>query len=252
MESIRIEAHGDVALATMTHGKANTLDIEMCEMVIRTLRDLAGGDARAVVITGTGSIFSAGVDLLRFDQDGPEYREQFVPLVSALVHALFNFPKPLVAAVNGHAAAGGCVMACTADRRIMARGSGRIGVPELLVGLPFPTAALEMVRYVVPANHVQAVIYGGATYLPDDALRVGLVDELVDADVLVEHAVSVAEQLARIAPDVFALTKRQLRAATVARIAAGAERDIEGHRIWTDAAALGRIRDYVERTFKPR
>jgi len=251
-ESLQLETRGDVVVAHMTHGKANALDIEFCTDLVQTFDELAAGSARAVVLTGTGNIFSAGVDLIRLCDDGPDYRDRFVPWISRIVHALFRFPKPLVAAVNGHAVAGGCIIACTADHRIMARGTGRIGCPELLVGVPFPAAALEMVRFVVSQRHLHEVVYGGVTYLPDEALAIGLVDEVVESDALLECAVVVAARLGSLPPHVFALTKRQLRAPSAALIEVGAARDAEVIPIWKDQATLERVRDYVARSFKRR
>jgi enoyl-CoA hydratase len=250
--SLRLESRDDVVVAQMTHGKANALDLEFCTAIVSTLDELAASSARVVVLTGTGSIFSAGVDLIRLCDDGPEYRSRFVPALSNLMHALFSFPRPLVAAVNGHAVAGGCLMACTADHRIMTRGSGRIGVPELVVGIPFPTKALEVLRYVVPAQYVQAMVYRGATYTPDEAVAIGLVDELAEPAGLIDGALAAARRLAALPADVFALTKRQLRAPTLAAMQAGAARDAEIAEIWTDPAAIDRVRDYVARTFKRR
>jgi enoyl-CoA hydratase len=252
MDSIVLEMRGDIAVARMAHGKASTLDVEFCDMLVRTFDSLAASPVSAVVLTGTGGIFSAGVDLLRLQKGGAAYAERFVPLISVVVRALFTFPKPLVAAVNGHAVAGGCVMACTADHRMMARGPARIGVAELLVGVPFPTAPLEAVRHVVPPHLLQAVVYGALTYPPEQALVLGLVDELVDADHLVDEAVVVAERLAALPAEAFALTKRLLRAPALARIDAGAEHDREVERVWRDPATLERVRRYVENTFKRR
>jgi enoyl-CoA hydratase len=251
-ESLRLETRGDVVVAHMTHGKANALDIEFCTDLVQTFDELAAGSARAVVLTGTGNIFSAGVDLIRLCDDGPDYRDRFVPWISRIVHALFRFPKPLVAAVNGHAVAGGCIIACTADHRIMARGTGRIGCPELLVGVPFPAAALEMVRFVVPRQHLHTVVYGAATHTADDALALGLVDEAVLAESLLERAVAHATRLAALPAHAFALTKQHLRAPTVANMEAGAARDAEVIPVWKEEATLERIRDYIARTFKRR
>jgi enoyl-CoA hydratase len=252
MTSMLVESRGDVAVAHMMHGRSNALDLEFCSEIVAALDQLAADRVRAVVLTANGNIFSAGVDLIRLCDDGPDYRARFVAALTRLVHALFSYPIPLVAAVNGHAIAGGCIIACTADRRTMARGPGRIGVPELLVGVPFPTAALEMVRFAVPPQHVQSVVYGGATYSPDAALAIGLIDDVVEPAVLVDHAVAAAARLAALPADVFALTKRQLRAPTLANIQAGAARDREVAATWNDPAAIDRVRDYVARTLKRR
>ena len=109
---------------------------------------MCGAQAKsALVITGQGKIFSAGVDLKRLSKEGAAYIRKFLPALDKLYDAVFFHPKPVVAAVNGHAVAGGAVLACCADRRIMARAGGRIGVTELLVGVPFPALAFEIVRF---------------------------------------------------------------------------------------------------------
>ena len=105
--------------------------------------ELRGSDAKAVVLTGQGKIFSAGVDLKRLSEGGADYIRKFLPVLHKLYDTVFYHPKPVVAAINGHAIAGGCVLACCADRRIMAREGGRIGVTESLVGVPFPALAFD-------------------------------------------------------------------------------------------------------------
>src|SRR5262245_49723637 len=159
----------------LAHGKASVLDIELLEALLTELSATSDG-VRAAVLTGTGSIFSAGVDLFRLTNGGPDYVGRFVPLLHRFVRTLFAFPKPVVAAVNGHAIAGGCIITLASDYRLMADGGGRIGVPELLVGVPFPIAPLEVVRFAVPRNHVQSLIYTGVTLPPHEALAAGLID----------------------------------------------------------------------------
>lgn len=252
MESIHTETRGDITVLRMAHGKASALDLEFCHTLTDTFTELRDSSASAVVLTGTGGIFSAGVDLLRLLSGGAEYAERFVPMISVVVRALFTFPKPLVAAVNGHAVAGGCVMACTADHRIMSRGPARIGVAELLVGVPFPTAPFEAVRFVVPPHQLQPVVYGALTYVPEDALALGLIDQIVDADHLVDEAVIAAERLAALPAEAFALTKRLMRAPTLERMDTARAHDTEVERVWREPATLERVRRYVETTFKRR
>src|ERR1700722_9898216 len=99
--------------------------------------------------------------------------------MNRLFGAASFLPMSLVAALNGHAIAGGCVLACCADRRIMAQGSGRIGITELLVGVPFPALAFEIVRFAVPARYLPEFTFGAATYDTDAALQRGCVDAVV-------------------------------------------------------------------------
>jgi enoyl-CoA hydratase len=245
---IVLSRRGSVALLRMTHGKANALDLEFCEALTGELNDCARSDARALVLTGDGRMFSAGVDLLRVVDGGAPYVRTFLPSVNRMFETLFSFPKPVVAAVNGHAIAGGCVMACAADYRVMAREPGRIGIPELLVGVPFPVVPFEILRFAAPPQHLQAMAYRGLTLTADLALQQGLVDAVVAPERLLDEAVEIAESLAAIAADAFELTKRQMREPALQRIRGGAAVDAAVHEAWASPATLNAIRDYVART----
>src|SRR5262249_2743262 len=203
--------HEGILTLRLAHGKASALDVELLDALLRELDGVAE-DVRALVLTGTGSIFSAGVDLFRLTREGPDYVRRFLPLLSRFVRTLFAFPRPVVAAANGHAIAGGGIIVLAADARLMAEGAGRIGVPELLVGVPFPVAALEVVRFAVPRDQVQSLIYTGRPLPPQEALTTGLVDEVVAPGGLLARAQELAQQLAQIPPQVYRLTKQSLRA----------------------------------------
>jgi enoyl-CoA hydratase/carnithine racemase len=248
---IEITNNDGIAILTMAHGKANAFDPEFSAAVADAFDTCNRSAAKAAVITARGGIFSAGVDLLRVSDGGAAYLQQFLPLLGRAFEAAFAFSKPLVAAVNGHAFAGGCILACAADRRLMARGAGRIGVPELLVGIPFPTVAFEIIRFAVPAHQLAALIFGGETFTADDAAARGLVDASVDAGGLMDAALAEAARLAALPPTPFAITKHQLRAPSFQRILEGRDLfDGEIRKYWESPGALDAIRAYVARTFK--
>ena len=164
---------------------------------------------------------------------------------------MFFHPKPVVAAINGHAVAGGAVLAACADRRIMAREAGRIGITELLVGVPLPALAFEIVRAAVPARYFSEFLYSGATYATDAALARGWIDEVAEPENLLEDALAVARELALLSPPAFAQTKRQLRQTVVERLAASGEAtDRAVTDIWCAEATLAHIRAYVARTLR--
>ncbi len=248
---IDIKTEAGIAVMTLMHGKANVLDIEFCEALAARFMELRKSDARAVVLTGQGKIFSAGVDLKRLSEGGADYIRKFLPLLHKLYDTVFYHPKPVVAAINGHAIAGGCVLACCADRRIMARESGRIGVTELLVGVPFPPLAFEIVRFAVPPRYLPEFALSGATYTSDAALQRGWIDEVAEPDELLEDAIAAAQELALLSPPAFAQTKKQIRQPVTERLErSGAATDKAVTEIWTAPATLATIRDYVARTLK--
>jgi len=235
----------------MQHGKANALDIEYCEALAVRFEALRSSDARAVVLTGQGKIFSAGVDLKRLAEGGSAYARQFLPALHKLYETVFFHPQPVVAAINGHAIAGGCVLACCADRRVMAHAAGRIGVTELLVGVPFPALAFEIVRHAVPSRYLTEFTLSGATYETGAALERGWVDEVAEPDALLADAVAIARELALLSPPAFAQTKQQLRQPVRERLAAsGQPTDKAVTEIWAAPETLDHIRAYVERTLK--
>jgi len=181
---------GAVAILRLAHGRANALDPEILGALGEALTAAA---TRAVVLTGEGAMFSAGVDLKRLAAGGPDYPGALLPALGDCFARLFYHPRPVVAAVNGHAIAGGCVLACAADRRVAARGAARIGVTELLVGVPFPAIALEIMRSALSPGHFAEMVYGGRTVSVEEAARRGLVDEVVEPSGLVDAAVAAAE-----------------------------------------------------------
>jgi enoyl-CoA hydratase/carnithine racemase len=248
---IKSEITDGIAILTLAHGKANALDIEFCDALARHFAELRKTDVKAVVLTGQGKIFSAGVDLKRLSEGGADYVRQFLPALHGLYEAVFFHPKPVVAAVNGHAIAGGCVLACCADRRIMAREAGRIGVTEIRVGVPFPALAFEIVRFAVPPRYLPEFTLSGATFAADEALRRGWIDELTEAEDLIEDALAIARELSLLSPAAFAQTKMQIRQPVAERMQeSGKATDKTVTEIWTAPATLARVRDYAERTLK--
>ena len=244
---IEREDLGEIAVLRLAHGPVNAMDLELCRAASQQLRGLAADPARAVVITGAGRAFSAGVDLRRYLEQGEPYVERFLPALAELFSAAFELTKPLVAAVNGHAIAGGCVLAACADVTYMAAGSGRIGVPELKVGVPFPRVALEILRHAVGEVAARRLVFGADTHDADTARALGLVDDVVPAGELLDRAVGTARALATEIPaDSFAVTKTQLRREARERIERAADEDEAVTRLWNRRATDGWTTDYLK------
>ncbi len=240
-----------IAVLTLRYGKANAIDVDFCKALRKEFRRLAKADARTVVLTSEGKIFSAGVDLLRAAEGGRKYLRSLVIAIDEMYEEIFYFPKPLVAAVNGHAIAGGCVLAACADYRVLAKGPGRMGVTELLVGLPFPPFAFEVLRATTSPAHFPKFTASGETFDTEGALVNGFTDEAVSADRLMARALEKAKQLAAIRPEAFAANKLHARAPArqiLRNDRTGLAKKIM--KVWTAAETAKNIRAYVAKTFK--
>lgn len=250
----REAADNGLVIVRLTHGSANAMDAPMMHAMADAWRTLAADPAcRAVVVTASGPIFSAGADLLTLLRNPPSYLDEWLPALSDAFGGAFRFPKPMVAAVNGHAIAGGCVLTCAADYRIMAAGRARIGVTELLVGVPFPLVPLEIMRFAAAPKQLPTLLLGGRTFLPEEAIGQGLIDEVAPAAELLPRAVAAAERLAALPPVSFQMTKKELRRVGYARL----DRDLvasdkESRAAWGSDEVRAAMARYVEQTLGKR
>jgi enoyl-CoA hydratase len=242
------EDRDDIAVVRMAYGKVSALDAAFCDALRRALEQIEHEPVRALVLTGTGAAFSAGVDLFQLLDGGADYVRRFLPILDSFLRALLTFPKPLVAAVNGHAIAGGCIMAAASDHRVMARGEGRIGVPELAVGVPFPRLPLEIIAARVSPTALRSLVYGGRTVRVDDALTVGFIDEIVEPDALLDRATAVARQFAAIPAEAFKLTKQALVEGILESVRRSAESNDAVVDAWYSPDVHAAIRRYLDQT----
>ena len=247
---LRSETRDGIEVVHLGRPPVNALDREFLEAIAAHFKKLADEGPPAVVLTAEGGAFSAGADLFRVLEDGEEYVDASVGALTSAFGALFEFPRPLVVAANGHALAGGAVILCAGDYRIMANGDGRVGVTELKVGVPYPIYALEIIRYAVAPQHLQELVYLARAYRPGDALAKGFVDEVVGPDALMERSLEIAKRLAAIPARSFEVMKKLLRAPTIDRIARyGAEHDAHAREGWTSDEVQQAISEFLEATF---
>ena len=249
---INTEIKDSIAIIQMNHGKVNAIDIELFGALQHALSEIKNSPVKAVVLTGSGKAFSAGVDLFRLLNSGTDYIRSFVKVLCDGLETLFFFPKPVIAAVNGHAVAGGCIMTCACDYRIGVSDGMTIGVTELLVGVPFPAIALEIVRFAAAPQYLQQIVYSGKTYLADDAVRVGLLDEVVTREKLIEQAMIAASRFAELPADAFAITKRRLREPLRHKVKMLPEEEQQVMEQWCSPQTHQTIRAYLDRTIGKR
>ena len=241
-----------IRILRLAHGKVSAMDIELGESFMREMHDAATAPIRAVIVTGTGSSFSAGVDLFRVVNDGPEYGRRFLPVLDGLLRAALTLPKPMIAAVNGHAIAGGCILAACCDHRIMMEGSGRIGIPELAVGVPFPALPLQVMGARLTDAALRDLVFTGRTVQVDEAKALGLIDEKCPAGMLLDRAIEVAQRLAAIRAGAFALTKEAFYTPILERTKALADYNARVVDAWMQQHTYDTIRAYLDRTIPKR
>ena len=248
---IRVEPER-VAVVTVDRPPANALNRDFFDELLAALDRLAAPDVRAVVVTGTGRFFSAGLDLFEVFGYPPAGFDAFTARFDAGFTRLFGFPKPVVAAVNGHAIAGGAVLAAAADIRLVADGEGRMGLTEILLGVPFPVSVLEIVRFACAGPHFAELLYHGRTYPPADAVARRLADELVPAGDLMSRALAAAEELASRPPAAFAATKAGLRSDALRRLEAAVSGGDPTWDVWRTAETHAAVDAYRQRTLRKK
>ena len=205
------EDRGDVAVLHLEHGKANALSPELLRALATEVEDLPRS-AEALVLTGSGKMFSAGLDLPVLMEAGPGYTYDLMDALNEALEMMIDLPIPAVAAINGHAIAGGFILAAACDVRLMATGGGKVGLTELLVGVPFPPLALEIVRTAVGDVCARRMVLRGELFAATEAEDLGLVDELAAPATLMDRATELASRLGDLPKPAFQITKRQLLA----------------------------------------
>lgn len=209
---IEQEHQGPTTVMRLASGRGNAMNVEFLQAFSATLEELAARPStRAVVLTSAGPILSAGVDLPTVLAGKSDYLREFLPVLDHFFAALVRFPKPLIAAVSGHAIAGGCVAVLACDWRVMSSGKPLIGLTELAVGVPFPTPVMELIRERVPSRYLREILYGARNYPATEALERGLIDEVTDAEQTLPRALEVAATYGAIEPEAFRITKQQLQ-----------------------------------------
>jgi Delta3-Delta2-enoyl-CoA isomerase len=186
----------------------NALSSAHMDSIIARLREAAG---EPVLRTGAGDAFSAGLDLKEVATLDRAGAERFLGALETMAEALFTYPGPMVACVNGHAIAGGCVVALCADYRVLAdQPKLRIGLNEVALGVQYPPKVFAVVRHRVPPRGIERVVLEAALYDPQTALGLGLVDEVaVDVQATARARL---ETLAAHPREAYVAAKRALRA----------------------------------------
>jgi len=218
-KNIQIEKHGALAILRVDRAPANAIDLALAnefENALASIED--GGDVGALVLTGAGSCFSAGLDLKVVPTYDSSEQQAMVMQVNRLFGRLYGLPLPTIAAVNGHAIAGGLILTLACDYRVAAEGDYKLGLAEMRVGVPYPVAAMAIVQSELTKPVARRMVLTARNSSPREALASGMLDELTAVDDLLSRSLEVAEELAALPRSIYGRVKRQLRAAALSRI----------------------------------
>lgn len=223
-QRIKLSRTGPIAVLTLASDKVNALDrgvldevaacVDVCEQ---------DGDVGALVVTGEGSLFSAGVNVKDVLEHDEAHTQELLSALSTAIVGLFRCSKPTVAAINGSAIAGGCLLACACDQRLMAE-DARMGVTELRVGVAFPTFAIELLKQACGPGAEQ-LMFDARLLDADEACRFGLAHQRLPRSELDAAAMASAEHLASLDARAYALAKASIRRAALSAM------DDEGGRL---------------------
>ena len=217
--TIRIEEQDGIAIMFLDKPPVNAIDRRLVDDGRKGLVQLsADKDIRALIITGSGKCFSAGLDLKVAPYYSLSEQRQMVEELNNVVLKLYGFPIPTVAAVNGHAIAGGFILALSCDYRIGTTSEFKIGVTESRVGIPFPVSTMEVLRAELSPSVARKMTLVGRNLGPLEAFQNGVLDELQPSDQVLSRAKEVAMDLGAIPRKAYAQIKHQLRGKTIRRI----------------------------------
>jgi enoyl-CoA hydratase len=238
----------DVAMLRLVGGKANAMTAEVLDAIERLVDGYEAGEARAAVLVGYERYFSAGLALPSLVELERPAMRRFIERFGAVMMRVFACKRPIVAAINGHAIAGGCVLALQCDWRVMIESDAKIGLNETQLGIGLPSSVLEPLRLQVPATSLVPIAMEGRLFSPVEALALGLVHELAPAAELETRAVARARALAAVPPTALAQVKLGLRRSALEDMHRHADEETE---LWLDTwfspAAQERLRETVER-----
>jgi enoyl-CoA hydratase/carnithine racemase len=212
MSFISVLKNEGLATLILSRNKVNALNGEMIEQLQKSLFQIeSDSEINAIIITGENKFFSFGFDIPHFLSFAKKEFSEFLNLFTDFYTYLFTYPKPVVAAINGHAIAGGCMLALACDKRIMVEGKAKISLNEITFGASVFSGSTEMLRFCVGSRNATNILYSGSMYSTEEAFAMGLVDEVTSENELIEKASKMALGLGEKSAAAFSSLKLLLR-----------------------------------------
>lgn len=209
---LKIHLEDHIQHVLLQRGKSNAMHLELVEELIEVFYEAEHNlSVEGIILTGNEGFFTSGLDLITLYQYDEEQMRVFWEKFLDLLYRLTAFSKPFVTAISGHSPAGGCVMAIVADYRVMAEGEFIIGLNEVPVGIIVPNAIFELYAFWIGKANAYRYLLEGKLLKPQQALDVGLVDEVVAMNRLQTTAVGRIKSFAQFEKNAWRRTKSNIR-----------------------------------------
>ncbi len=209
---VTVTSDDAIATVTIARGKVNALNLAVVEQLRQALTELESDDSvRTIVLTGRGAFFSFGFDIPEMFPLGRDEFTEYLVRFTSLYRAIFTYPKPVVAALNGHAIAGGCMLALACDQRLMISGKARIALNEITFGSSVFAGSTEMLRFATGSRNATVILQSGALLSAAEAKEFGLVDDAIAPEAFDENVRDAAKRLAAKPAPAFKSVKLLLR-----------------------------------------
>jgi enoyl-CoA hydratase len=217
-----------IALVRMSKPPVNAIDMELAAGLGGALNGLASEEGvRAVVLAGLEGCFSAGLDLKALPHLNAAEQKELLLTFGRMILDLYRFPRPVIAAVDGHAIAGGLILVIACDYRIGGDGDYQLGLTEVRVGVPFPIAPLRLVQAELGPDVARRLVLTSRTAGPREALEWGALDELRPPGEVEARALEIAEELAALPSISYTRTKHLLREETIGQMEDAVDRQLD-------------------------
>jgi 3,2-trans-enoyl-CoA isomerase len=228
MNTLRVSIKDRLAIITLDRGKSNALNREMITELNYMLVNISSDQNIAgAIITGKENFFSAGLDLIELYNYTEVEAASFWNLFLTFTSTITSFPKPLVAAVNGHSPAGGCVIALACDYRIMSEGKFIIGLNEVPVGIIVPNSIFKLYSFWIGEANAARSLLEGKLFSPEEALAAGLVDELANPASILTAAERKIRKYMAMERNTWTASKLNIRKELIAATGADQSKDLE-------------------------
>ena len=216
MDFIEVQKSDGIVTLMIKRGKVNALNNTVIDEMRVLLKAFERDpEVKSIILTGNGKFFSFGFDIPEFlSFTKGQFREYLVNFTDLYTY-IFSYPKPVVAALNGHTIAGGCMLALACDHRVMISGKARISLNEIGFGASVFAGSTEMLRFWAGSANATEILFSGALYSAQEAKGLGLVHEVAGADGLMDAARKTASGFASKYPLAFAGIKALLRRSIV-------------------------------------